>query len=169
MIFLQRILFLVFIKLHELFNMGLTKQYLRYVPQASFGLIASHKGGLVSLGDKNLVASATAECVTIWNLKTGEKLAELIASSNYQEVTALTVNEQYDKIAFGFNDGSIKMFSRDEDLEWSWAEDSGVIFNGHKSGVTCLSFDQDGHRLASGSRDTNLIVWDVVNECGLFR
>lgn len=45
----------------------------------------------------------------------------------------------------------------------------GITFNGHKTGVTCLSFDQEGHRLASGSRDTNIIVWDIVNECGLYR
>ena len=52
--------------------MGLTRQYLRYAAKSSFGLISSAKGGLVSLGDKNLVASATAENVTIWNLKTGK-------------------------------------------------------------------------------------------------
>ena len=32
-----------------------------------------------------------------------------------------------------------------------------------------MVFDSEGHRLASGSRDTNIIVWDVVNECGLYR
>ena len=52
--------------------MGLTRQYLRYAAKSSFGLISSAKGGLVSLDDKNLVASATAENVTIWNLKTGK-------------------------------------------------------------------------------------------------
>lgn len=104
--------------------MGLTKQYLRYVPQASFGLIASSKGGLVSLGDKNLIASATAESVSIWNVKTGEKLAEL-SNSNHHEVTAVAINVRCDRLAFGLNDGSVKVFSRDEDLEWSWNEDTG--------------------------------------------
>ena len=99
--------------------MGLTKQYLRYAPQASFGLIASTKGGLVRLGDKNLVATSTAESVSIWNLKTGVKDAEL-NSSNHQEVTALAISENHDKLAYGLNDGSIKMFCRDEDYVWSW-------------------------------------------------
>lgn len=40
---------------------------------------------------------------------------------------------------------------------------------GHKSPVSSLSFDSSGSRLASGGRDTHVIVWDVVNECGLFR
>ena len=35
--------------------------------------------------------------------------------------------------------------------------------------MTCFAFDPEGHRLASGSGDTNVIVWDVINECGLYR
>ena len=146
--------------------MGLTKQYLRYLPSASFGLITSAKGGLVSLGKKNLVASATAENVTIWNLKTGEKIREL-KSVHHGEVTALAIRPDKEALAVGFHDGTIKLYHQTED-EYFDSEDS-VIFNGHKSAVTCLTFDVLGHRLASGSRDTNVIVWDVINECGLFR
>ncbi|CAG8657132.1 2774_t:CDS:2, partial [Scutellospora calospora] len=32
-----------------------------------------------------------------------------------------------------------------------------------------LTFDKSGVRLASGSKDTDLIIWDVVSEVGLFR
>lgn len=42
-------------------------------------------------------------------------------------------------------------------------------FKGHKSAVTTLAFDGSGDRLASGAKDTHVIVWDVVNECGMFR
>lgn len=41
--------------------------------------------------------------------------------------------------------------------------------NGHKSAITCLAFDADGMRLASGSKDAVIIVWDVVSETGMFR
>ena len=41
--------------------------------------------------------------------------------------------------------------------------------SGHKSAVTCLKFDASGTRLISGSKDTNLIVWDLVSQTGLFR
>jgi U3 small nucleolar RNA-associated protein 12 len=44
-----------------------------------------------------------------------------------------------------------------------------LTFNGHKSAVTTLAFDDDGLRLATGSQDTDIIVWDVVAETGLFR
>jgi U3 small nucleolar RNA-associated protein 12 len=35
--------------------------------------------------------------------------------------------------------------------------------------VTHLQFDDSGVRLASGSRDTDIIIWDLIAEVGLFR
>ena len=104
--------------------MGLTKQYLRYAPNSAFGLIASPKGGIVSLGDKNLAAVAAAENVLIWNLKTGEKAAQFtLTSGNHGDVTALAVSPHFDKLAVGLHDGVIKMFSQNEYGEW----DEGTV------------------------------------------
>lgn len=44
-----------------------------------------------------------------------------------------------------------------------------ISFNGHRSAISALVFDQGGVRLASGSKDTDIIVWDLVAEIGLFR
>lgn len=44
-----------------------------------------------------------------------------------------------------------------------------VSFNGHRSAVTVLAFGSDGSRLASGSKDTDIIVWDLVAEVGLYK
>jgi U3 small nucleolar RNA-associated protein 12 len=44
-----------------------------------------------------------------------------------------------------------------------------VNFNGHRSAITHLAFDKSGARLASGSKDTDVIVWDLVAEVGLFK
>lgn len=41
--------------------------------------------------------------------------------------------------------------------------------NAHRSSVTALAFDITGTRLASGSHDTDIIVWDIVSEMGLYR
>lgn len=41
--------------------------------------------------------------------------------------------------------------------------------NGHRGAVTALSFDADGTRLVSGSKDTDIIMWDVVAEVGQYR
>ena len=73
--------------------------------------------------------------------------------------------------------------------------DCQVTFSGHKSAVTCLHFDSTNTRLVSGSKvnlsyhavagsqnlvcvcvcvsfliqDTDVIVWDVIGETGLYR
>ena len=44
-----------------------------------------------------------------------------------------------------------------------------MALNGHKRAVTALRYGSRGARLASGSRDTDVIVWDTVNEAGLYR
>merc|ERR1711860_88239 len=123
--------------------------------------MGSPKGGLTSL-DKNTVISATAEKITIWDIKRGEKVCELQTKS---EITSLTYNKK-DKIAVGLQDGSILVFTA-EDSDFN--PDEVITFNGHKSAVTALTFDLEGHRLVSGSRDTTVIVWDVINEAGLFK
>ena len=35
--------------------------------------------------------------------------------------------------------------------------------------VTALGYSKDGALLASGSQDTDVVVWDVAGETGLFR
>jgi U3 small nucleolar RNA-associated protein 12 len=68
----------------------------------------------------------------------------------------------WDSFAVGYADGSIRIWS-------AAAQAVTVTFNGHKSAVSALAWDKDGTRLASGSKDTDVIVWDVVGEMGLFR
>lgn len=59
--------------------MGLTKQYLRYVASAVFGLIGSQKGNIVFVtlrGEKGrYVAVPACEHVFIWDLRKGEKVS----------------------------------------------------------------------------------------------
>lgn len=44
-----------------------------------------------------------------------------------------------------------------------------INFNGHRSAVTALAFDDAGVRLISGSKDTDIMIWDLVAETGLFK
>jgi U3 small nucleolar RNA-associated protein 12 len=41
--------------------------------------------------------------------------------------------------------------------------------NGHKGAITALRYNEFGSLLASGSKDNDIILWDVVGETGLFR
>lgn len=61
-----------------------------------------------------------------------------------------------------YDDGSIRL--------WDSRINTVIIsFNGHRNTITQLVFDQSGVRLASGSRDTDIIVWDLISEVGLYK
>lgn len=62
----------------------------------------------------------------------------------------------------GYEDGSIRIWD-------SKITTTIVSFNGHKSAITVLAFDKSGVRLASGSKDTDVIVWDLVAEVGQYK
>lgn len=78
------------------------------------------------------------------------------------EVTCILRSSQKDLFAVGYADGSVRLWSAS-------AESVLTTFNGHKKAITALAFDERGNRLASGSQDTDIIIWDVVAEAGLFR
>lgn len=66
------------------------------------------------------------------------------------------------QFASGYADGSIRI----------WDCDKGTCettLNGHKGAVTALRYNKLGSLLASGSKDNDVILWDVVGEAGLFR
>lgn len=44
-----------------------------------------------------------------------------------------------------------------------------MLLQGHRKAVTALHYDASGAFLASGSRDTTIVVWDIVGQAGLFR
>lgn len=78
------------------------------------------------------------------------------------EVTCIARSPQRDTFAVGYADGSIRLWSAS-------ALSVLATFNGHKKAITSLAFDMAGTRLASGSQDTDVILWDVVAEAGIFR
>ena len=58
------------------FIMGLTKQYLRYLPDSVFGVVGSQRANILYLtweGQK-LCAVAACEHVFIWDLRNGERV-----------------------------------------------------------------------------------------------
>lgn len=61
--------------------MGITKQYLRYVPGPIFNVIASTKGNVAFVELRaqvgRYVAAAACENVVIWDSRTGEKVRDV--------------------------------------------------------------------------------------------
>ncbi|KOC59058.1 WD repeat-containing protein 3 [Habropoda laboriosa] len=144
--------------------MGLTKQYLRYVPAGNLNIIVSSSCNIAFVTlqgqEGRFVAVGACEHVFIWDLRLGEKAQ--ILSGDKINVTYLIASPNKQHIAVGYADGTIKTF----DLKTG---ENISIFVGHKSEITTLTYDNKGHRLASGSKDTDIIIWDVIAETGICR
>ncbi|KAL0112869.1 hypothetical protein PUN28_012250 [Cardiocondyla obscurior] len=144
--------------------MGLTKQYLKYVPAGNANIIASSRCNVVFIKldgqEGRFVAAAACEHVYIWDLRLGEKARVL--SGEKVCVTQLAASPDKKHIAVGYADGVVKTFDLNSGEIIS-------IFVGHKSEITTLAYDTLGHRLATGSKDTDIIVWDIIAETGICR
>lgn len=144
--------------------MGLTKQYLRYVPSGTFNVIASGECNIthVSLNGVSgrYVAVGACEHVVIWDMRLGEK-AQVLPGENVL-VSQIAASPTGNHVAVGYVDGIVNVFEMTNN-------DIVCVFAGHKSAVTCLQYDEQGCRLVSGSKDTEVILWDVVSETGIAR
>ncbi|CAG8512706.1 7541_t:CDS:10 [Ambispora leptoticha] len=133
----------------------MVKSYLRYEPLKTFGIISSWLSNIVYDDTGKLAISPALEDVIVWDLKKGIKIGCWHDADNKSEVTVIQKSPNKVDYAVGIWNIKSSMLS--------------VIFNGHRGSVTALVFDKNGTRLASGSKDTDLIVWDIVGEVGLYR
>ena len=108
-----------------------------------------------------------------------------LACDNIKQSSEVTCIEQdpnnANRLAVGYLDGSLRLFNlktkppaapNDFSSQAKLEQQSigcSLTFNGHKTSVTSISFDAQGVRLVTGSKDTDLVVWDLIGECGLFR
>jgi len=94
-------------------------------------------------------------------MKKGEMIAMWHETGFRSAVTCIAnCPDKRDLFAVGYQDGSVRLWQQGTVL---------VTFNGHRKAVTALCFDQEGNRLASAGQDTDIILWDVVAENGMFR
>src|SRR5579859_2748706 len=155
----------------------MVKSYLRYSPSSSLGVIVSANSNIlctsqstsspVGRAQPTLAIVPALESIKVWNVKTSVLLATLADPPSAAEVTFLARNPvRKNLIAAGYQDGSVRVWSLNDTCS---AGELVVTFNGHKSAITQLSFDSEGNRLASGSRDTDVVLWDLVSEEGIAR
>ncbi|KAI1727790.1 WD repeat-containing protein 3 [Ditylenchus destructor] len=122
--------------------MGLTKDYLRYVRSGVCNIIGSPNGA-VQCVDDTTSAVAACESVVFYNMRTLEKSNEI--TSEKKTVTAFKMNRDKSVIAVGYNDGEIHLHKRNQG-------EKTAVFAGHRTGVNCLAFSNDGLTLASGGK-----------------
>ncbi|KAK0190986.1 hypothetical protein F5146DRAFT_1103186 [Armillaria mellea] len=131
----------------------MVQSYLRHGPTQAFGLICSASSN--SVYDGKLAYVPALEDVLVWDVKKGQMIAMWHETGHRAEVTCIIRSPRKNTFAVGYADGSIRL--------WDSGSSSVIsTFNGHKKSVTALAFDEDGTRLASGSQDTDLIVWDNI-------
>lgn len=149
--------------------MGLTKNYLKFAPAGVCNVIGSSWAGIELLPSGSLpghtdigthVCVGACESLVVWDIRTGDKVKTL--TNGVSMVTSIAYNGS-SHLAVGYLNGSVSVFPLNDAGE-------SVIFEGHQSSVACLAFDSDeGLRLASGGKDTDIIVWDIVSQRGLYR
>ncbi|CAL4083170.1 unnamed protein product, partial [Meganyctiphanes norvegica] len=149
--------------------MVLTTQYLRYVPGSVFGLVGS--GQCVKFVTRfsqvaKYVAVPACENVLIWDSKRSSKVLTLNAEVKGQ-VTVIEPRPPAEgsmdntHIAVGYTDGTVVIF----DLQLG----QPLKFTGHRGAVSSITWDRQGMRVASGSDDGEIVIWDVVSERGMVR
>lgn len=141
----------------------MVKAYLRYEWQNSIGVICSRDSNVELDSTGKLAFSGCIEAVGVWNLRQGLQTRSLKTLKSVDRVTRLCISSSEPSIcAVGYSDGSVRIWNHEQQV---------VIqtFQGHKSAVSCLAYNQSGHLLASGSNDTDIVLWDVVAESGMAR
>ncbi|KAL1992487.1 hypothetical protein VTN49DRAFT_4519 [Thermomyces lanuginosus] len=152
----------------------MVKSYLKFEHSKTFGLVASSSSNAIWVPDEDgsgtkrntgagrAIVGANEE-VLCWDIKKGELLHRWRDPDCKAQVTAIAQSKtDEDVFAVGYEDGTIRLWD-------SRIASIIVSFNGHKTAVTQLAFDPSGVRLASGSKDTDIILWDLLSEVGLFK
>lgn len=68
-----------------------------------------------------------------------------------------------------YSNGAIRIYTLTSSGSSSSSSAFKVLLQGHTSSVTSLRFSPEGNMLASGSADTDIVLWDVLAHQGLFR
>ena len=88
-------------------------------------------------------------------------------------MTCVALNPAGTRVAAGYTDGTVRIWKLD-DLDITTGRHgagTGLLcsLTGHKSRVACVKFNETGSLLMSGGADTDVVVWDVVGQAGLYR
>jgi len=158
----------------------MVKAYLRYQQEKSVGVITSPYAPIAYDETGEYAITPALDQIAIWSLRQN-KLMHVIDYKNFEKtrafeaydrppinITALTRSNSGQRIAAGFQDGRVVVFrqkAKDAITEW----DLELNSVGHTTAVSCLTFSDDDSLLASGSDDTDIIVWDVVASTGQYR
>ena len=128
------------------------------------------------------IKESTTGTLNVWNIHSGEKLSEFPIESHTEEKpypagkhrSGMSSSGMNGKVIFS-QDGNILAATQNSDnptkenrftiLLWEVWEDprrqKHIILKGHTKRINALAFTPNGHRIASGSDDRTIRVWDA--------
>eukprot|EP00398_MALV-I-01_sp_L67-1_P000291 gene291-163_t len=134
----------------------MVKSYLRFVPDGGFGVVASSDCNVLSVQGK-FALTARGDAILFWKVRTSTVVRQLIpeniGAGNHS-------NAGPNVVIIANRPGKL----------WNHQDGNCLLtLSGHKSAVSALTFSEDGNFLASGSHDTDIVLWDTVAEAGICR
>ncbi|KAL0213668.1 hypothetical protein P9112_005852 [Eukaryota sp. TZLM1-RC] len=141
----------------------MVQSYLKLEHEDSFGVtVSSSYHGVVDSSGR-IIYCPSSDYISAWNTKLNI-LQSTFTNEPATEVTCLQYfpHAPVPLLAVGYASGAIRVFN---------TNDSSLrcCFDGHRSAITVLKFNHDGSLLASGSNDTDIVVWNIFSEKGVCR
>ena len=146
------------------------KIYKKYQLQQTFGLISQ---GNLKL-ELNFILTFMNEFLLIWDSKTFKFIKQLKMDSKISKL-----NLKNGLVCVGLGDGSVVLLRNLMDssmadsalnaVNTSIDGQDEIKLNGHSRPITSLEFDSSGNLLLSASSDTDIVLWDLVEEIGIKR
>lgn len=106
------------------------------------------------LNDGTAVVIPNGNTVTIFDMKAGKPMPSPTGTVQESVITAAVPKDGKIIAAGTFDSGNILLIDRR-------TRKVQKTLKGHKKGITALTFSSDGKRLASGSYDGSVMLWDV--------
>jgi U3 small nucleolar RNA-associated protein 12 len=145
----------------------MVKTYLKYQLKDVVGQISGKTCKICSSPDGKFIYTGCNEYVLVLNIKTGlvvHKIQDsLVKEGSKSQVTCVNVDETNSHLAVGYNSGIVVIYDIKNDYVQS------KRFSLHKSAITSLQFNKNVNILASGSKDTQIFLWDIIGETVLYK